>query len=64
MPAYTYKQYPYVNLKDTDIIVDNDQYEVKIEQIEIVRNELYVSGAFYDKLGKISKKFSDKILLE
>lgn len=63
MPAYTYKQYPYVNLKDTEIIVDNDQYEVKVEQIEIVRNELYISGTLYDKLGKISKKFSDKILL-
>lgn len=64
MPTYTYKQYPHVSLKDTDITVDNEQYEVKIEQIEIVRNELHISGTFYDKLGKIGKTFTDKILLE
>ncbi len=64
MPTYTYKQYPHVNLKDTDITVDNDQYEVKIEQIEIVRNELHISGTIYDKVGQIKKEFTNKIVLE
>lgn len=64
MPTYAYKQYPYVNLHTTDIKVDNEQYEVKIEEIEIVRNELHISGKLYDKLGNVHKSFHEKILLE